>query len=157
MRIGFSKDLHLLDYGRKLMLGGVEIDYPKGTVGYSDGDALLHAISEALLGSLALGDLGTNFPVGDERYHNISSMIILEESYKKIKNLGYKIINVDSMIYCEEPKLSGYIIKMREKIAKTLEINLDQISIKATTYEKTGEIGKSLALAAEAVCLIDNI
>ena len=157
MRIGFSKDLHLLKEDRPLMIGGVHIPFYKGTLGYSDGDALLHAIAESLLGSLALGDLGTHFPPNDERFLNIDSKIILKESYELVKKQGYKIVNIDTMDYLEKPKLKDYILEIRKSISEVLEIDINQISVKATTYEGTGEIGSSNAISCEAVCLVERI
>ncbi len=154
MRIGHSFDLHQLKEDRKLILGGIEIEHEKGLVGHSDADVLLHAISEAMLGALALGDLGTHFPDTDDRYKNISSMILLQNVYQKIKHAGYIINNIDATIYAQTPKLSSYINKMRENIASKLSIKLEDLSIKATTYEHMDAIGNEKAMAAEAVVLL---
>ena len=154
IRIGHSWDVHKLVFGRKLYLGGVLLEYDKGLLGHSDADALLHAISESLLGALALGDLGTHFPDKDPQYKDIDSKILLKKSYDLVLKEGYKIINLDTMIYAEEPKMKPYIPLMREKISELLGININQISIKATTYEKMDAIGRKEAIACDSTVLI---
>ena len=154
MRIGHSFDLHQLVEDRKLILGGIEIEHEKGLLGHSDADVLLHVIAEAMLGAVALGDLGTHFPDTDESYKNISSMLILQNVYQKIKQSGYVIQNIDATIYAQKPKLNPYINKMRENIAAKLAMHLEDINIKATTYEKMDAIGQEKAMAAEAVVLL---
>lgn len=156
MRIGHAYDIHRLGHLRKLILGGIELDYPQGLIGHSDADCLLHAISEALLGALALGDLGKFFPDNDPKYLNMDSKIILQECYEMIKKRGYHIINIDSTIFAEKPKMRPYIDSMREKIAGLLDINTEQVSVKATTYEGMGPIGEKQGIACEAVILIEN-
>ena len=153
-RIGHSWDIHRLVEGRKLILGGIEIPFEKGLLGHSDADALLHAISESLLGALALGDLGTHFPDNDPKYKGIDSKVILKECLRLIKDKGYIIGNIDLMIYAEKPKMAPHILPMRKLISELLEINIDQISIKATTHEKMGVIGKEEAIACESVVLL---
>ena len=153
-RIGHSWDLHQLVYDRKLILGGVEIPFEKGLLGHSDADALLHAIAESLLGSLALGDLGTFFPDNDPKYKGMDSKVILKECYQRVKDEGYMIVNLDTMIYAEAPKMAKYIPLMKHVISELLEININQISIKATTHEKLGVIGNGNAIAAEARVLL---
>ena len=153
-RIGHSWDIHRLVAGRELYLGGIHIPFEKGLLGHSDADCLLHAISESLLGALSLGDLGTHFPDNDPKYKGIDSKILLAKCYEMVKEKGYKINNLDTMIYLELPKMKPYINMMRESIAAILEINVDQVSIKATTYEKLGEIGQGLAIAAESTVLL---
>ena len=157
MRIGHSFDLHQLIEGRKLILGGIEIDHEKGLDGHSDADVLLHAISEAMLGALALGDLGTHFPDTDEKYKNISSMVLLQNVYQKIKQLGYEINNIDATIYAQTPKLNPFIQQMRENIASKLAMKIEDLSIKATTYERMDAIGNEKAMAAEAVVLLRKV
>lgn len=157
MRIGHSFDLHQLIEGRKLILGGIEIDHEKGLDGHSDADVLLHAISEAMLGALALGDLGTHFPDTDEKYKNISSMVLLQNVYQKIKQLGYEINNIDATIYAQTPKLNPFIQQMRENIASKLVMKIEDLSIKATTYERMDAIGNEKAMAAEAVVLLRKV
>ncbi len=157
MRIGHSFDLHQLIEGRKLILGGIKIDHEKGLDGHSDADVLLHAISEAMLGALALGDLGTHFPDTDEKYKNISSMVLLQNVYQKIKQLGYEINNIDATIYAQTPKLNPFIQQMRENIASKLAMKIEDLSIKATTYERMDAIGNEKAMAAEAVVLLRKV
>lgn len=156
-RIGHSWDVHKLVYDRKLILGGIEIPYEKGLLGHSDADALLHAIAESLLGALSLGDLGTHFPDNDPKYKGIDSKIILKECYSKIKQLGYNIGNIDAMIYAEAPKMKPYINLMRECISGLLEIEINQISIKATTYEKMDAIGRGEAIACDSTVILYKI
>lgn len=156
MRIGHAYDIHRLVEGRDLILGGIKIPHEKGLLGHSDADCLLHAIAESLLGALALGDLGTFFPDNDPKYQGMDSKIILVECYKMIKNLGYKIVNIDSTIFAQKPKIKPYSKDMRECIALLLNIDVNMISIKATTFEKLGPIGEEKAIAAEAVCLLEK-
>ena len=153
-RIGHSWDTHKLVEGRKLILGGIEIPFEKGLLGHSDADALLHAISESLLGALSLGDLGTHFPDNDPKYKGIDSKILLQQCYELVKNEGYVISNIDTMIYAESPKMKPYIEVMRKKIAEVLNIRIDQISIKATTYEKMDAIGRGEAIACDSTVLV---
>lgn len=153
-RIGHAYDLHRLVLDRPLILGGVKFDHPKGLLGHSDADCLLHAIAEALLGALALGDLGTHFPDNDPKYLNMDSKIILKECYKMVKERGYEIVNIDTTIYAERPKIKPYSFEIRQSISDILDIEIDKISVKATTHEKLGPIGLELAIASEAVCLL---
>lgn len=157
MRIGHSFDIHQLVEGRKLMLGGIHIPYEKGLLGHSDADVLLHAITEAMLGALALGDLGTYFPDTDQGIKDIDSTKILLYVYKMIQQKGYEISNIDSTIYAEMPKMNPYIQTIRENIATLLHINHDKISIKATTYEKLDAIGQNKAIASEAVVMLKKV
>ena len=157
MRIGIGYDIHKLIEDRKLILAGIEIPHEKGLLGHSDADVLVHAIIDALLGSLALGDIGGHFPDTDEKYKDIDSMELLEKTVKLIKNQGYKIINIDSNIICQKPKLSPYIIQMRENIAKKINIDVNQISIKAKTNEKLDSVGQELSISSNAVVLVEKI
>jgi len=154
MRIGIGYDLHRLRKGRKLILGGVEIPYPKGLFGHSDADVLLHAIADALLGAANLGDIGKHFPDTDPKYKNISSKIILEKVYRLVRKKGYKIENVDSVIIAEEPRLAPYIPQMKRNTSWVLKIKPDEISIKAKTNEKLGYLGQKQAISAYAVALL---
>jgi len=154
MRIGIGYDLHRLRKGRKLILGGVEIPYPKGLFGHSDADVLLHAIADALLGAANLGDIGKHFPDTDPKYKNISSKIILEKVYRLVRKKGYKIENVDSVIIAEEPRLAPYIPQMKRNTSWVLKIKPDEISIKAKTNEKLGYLGQKQAISAYAVVLL---
>ena len=155
-RIGHSWDVHKLVSDRKLYLGGILLDYPKGLLGHSDADALLHAIAESLLGALALGDLGTHFPDNDPKYKGIDSKILLKEVFQMMKNKGYKIGNVDTMLILELPKIKPHILEIRESIAGLLETSVDNISVKATTNEKMGYLGENKAIEANAVVLLES-
>lgn len=154
LRIGHSFDVHVLQEGIPLMLGGIHIPFNKGLLGHSDADVLLHAIGESMLGALALGDLGTFYPDDDPKYKNIDSKILLRDIYHKILKRGYQIVNIDSTVFAELPKLNSHIIKLRESISQILNIRLDQVSVKATTYEGLEAIGKGEAMAAEAIILL---
>lgn len=154
LRIGIGYDVHKLVEGRKLVIGGVRIPFNKGLLGHSDADVLVHAINDALLGAMALGDIGKHFPDTDSKYKDISSIKLMEKVNKLLKNGGFSIVNIDSVICAEKPKLSHYIKDMREIIAKTLDISIGQVSIKATTVEGLDEIGKGKGISAKAVCLI---
>lgn len=155
MRVGIGYDIHRFVEGRPLMLGGVEIPHIKGLEGHSDGDALLHAICDAILGAAGLDDIGHQFPVNDNRYLNISSSELLKEVSVKINKKGFKVEYVDSVIILEEPKIAPFKDNMKREIAAALGIGVDTISVKATTQEGVGAIGRGEALAAYAVvCLI---
>ena len=153
-KIGHSFDIHRLVENRPLVLGGITLPFEKGLLGHSDGDSLLHAISEAILGALALGDLGKFFPDNDPKTLNIDSKIILKDVLKMMDDLGFKINNLDCMIYAEKPKMAPFILDIRKSISKLLNIDISLISIKATTYEKLGLIGEELAIASDATILL---
>jgi len=153
-RIGFGYDVHQLTEKRKLFLGGIEIPHTKGLQGHSDADALLHSITDALLGSLSLGDIGTHFPNTDPKYKGIESRILLVKSYELVRQKGYSISNIDATVVAEQPKLNPYIMNMRESISEILNLSLDQVSIKATTSEKMGFVGKEKGIKVYAVVLI---
>ena len=155
MRICHGYDVHKIVEGRKLIMGGVEIPYEKGLLGHSDADVLLHAISDALLGAAALGDIGKLFPDTDPQFKGADSMVLMAEVYRNIKAKGYKVVNVDATIIAQRPKMRGYIDTMRENIAKTLECDIDCINVKATTEEGMGFTGEGMGISAHAVCLID--
>lgn len=156
MRIGHGYDVHRLIEGRKLILGGVEIPYKKGLDGHSDADVLLHAVMDALLGAAALGDIGKHFPDTDSTFAGIDSMILLQRVYDLINNRGYVLSNLDVTVIAQRPKLAAYIPAMRERIAKCLHAELDQINIKATTEEHLGFTGRGEGVSCHAVCLIDK-
>lgn len=156
MRIGHGYDVHRYVENRKLVLGGVEIPYKFGLLGHSDADVLVHAIIDALLGALCLGDIGKLFPDNNIKYKNIDSLILLKHVNNIITEKNYEIINIDSTIIIQEPKLSSYINNMRENIADTCEININNINIKATTEEKLGFTGALQGVAAHAVVLINK-
>jgi len=157
MRIGIGIDIHQLVEGRKMIIGGVELPYHKGLLGHSDADVLLHAISDALLGAAALGDIGKHFPDTDPAYKGIDSMLLLKHVGELLKNHGYKPVNIDSMLLLEKPKVAPHIMDMRKNISECLNIELDTVSVKATTNEKLGYVGKGEGAVAHAVCLIDKI
>lgn len=157
MRIGHSFDIHQLVEGRPLILGGIQIPHTMGLLGHSDADVLLHAIGESILGALALGDLGTHFPDTTDAYKGISSVKLIQEIMKLAKTKGYGIQNVDATVYAELPKLNPYISQIRESIALILDISKDDVSVKATTYEKMDAIGQQKAMAAEAVVLMKRL
>lgn len=156
MRIGHGYDVHKSVSDRKLFLGGVEIESNSGLLGHSDADVLLHAICDALLGAAALGDIGKHFPDNDNKYKDISSLKLLKETVKLLSENGFEIINVDSTVIAQAPKLSPYIEKMRENISKTLGIEISRVSVKATTEEGLGFTGTKQGIAAHAVCLINE-
>ncbi len=155
MRIGSGYDVHKLTENRKLILGGVDIPYEKGLLGHSDADVLLHAVMDALLGAAALRDIGYHFPDTDDRYKGISSVVLLKETGKMIREKGFKIVNIDATIIAQRPKLKDYIEKMITNIAEALEIGASCVNVKATTEEGLGFTGQGLGIAASAVCLID--
>lgn len=155
-RVGIGFDVHKFVEGRKLILGGVEIPCNKGLEGHSDADVLLHAICDAMLGAAALGDIGKHFPNTDERFRNISSLILLEKTNELIVQNNFSVENIDATVVAERPKLLPYIEEMRKNIAETLKVDLSQISIKATTSEKLGFIGREEGIVAMAVALIHS-
>ncbi len=153
-RIGHAWDTHQLVEGRKLILGGVEFPSDKGLLGHSDADVVLHAIAESLLGSLALGDLGTFYPDHSEATRNMDSKIILKECYDRVLSLGYCLYNIDVTIYAEKIKIAPKRLEIQASVSNILGVEANQVSIKATTWEKMGFVGREEALAAECVCLI---
>jgi 2-C-methyl-D-erythritol 2,4-cyclodiphosphate synthase len=155
-RIGFGNDIHRLTWGRPLILGGVQIDSDLGAEGHSDADALLHAITDAVLGALALGDIGSHFSDKDERWKNADSTMFLYEAMRMIKEKGFRVVNVDSTISLEKPKLRPHINAMRENLAKILEVDISKVSVKAKTGEKVDAVGESRAIKAEAVVLLEQ-
>ncbi len=157
MRIGHGYDVHKFAENRKLILGGVEIPYELGLLGHSDADVLLHAIMDALLGASALGDIGKLFPDNDNAFLNADSMKLLEKVCEVLKNKGYKIVNIDSTVIAQKPKLKDYILPMRERIAETCNLDIDCVSVKATTEEGLGFTGSLQGISAHAVCLIEKI
>ena len=154
MRIGHGYDVHRLVPARKLILGGVEIPFEKGLLGHSDADVLLHAISDALLGAAALGDIGLHFPDSDPRYAGADSSALLREVCCLVRESGYEIENIDATVLCQTPKLRPYIDTMRQKIAAACEITVGQVSVKATTEEGLGFTGTGEGIAAHAVTLL---
>jgi 2-C-methyl-D-erythritol 2,4-cyclodiphosphate synthase len=153
-RIGIGYDIHRLVEGRKLILGGIEIPFEKGLLGHSDSDVLTHAICDALLGAAALGDIGTHFPDTDSRFKGASSLDLLAHVVALIHERGYQIINIDSIVMAERPKLKPHVPAIREALAKILDIDIEQVSIKAKTNEGLESVGRQEAMAAQAVVLI---
>ena len=153
-RIGLGTDFHQLVKDRKFWLGGIEILHDKGALGHSDADVLLHAICDALLGALSLGDIGVHFPDTDKNLKNIDSKILLEKTFGLIRKKDYRVVNIDAVICLEKPKIMGYASSMRIVIARILEISTEDISIKATTTEKLGFIGREEGIMAQAVVLL---
>ena len=156
LRIGNGYDVHKLVEGRKLILGGVEIPHTKGVLGHSDGDVLIHAIMDAMLGALALGDIGQHFPDTDMKYENIDSTILLTRVKELIAERGYRVINLDSIIVLQKPKVKPYIEAMRKRVAEVLEIDIDQVSVKATTEEKLGFTGDESGVKSYCVVLLEK-
>ena len=155
MRIGHGYDVHKLTENRKLILGGVEIPFELGLLGHSDADVLVHAIMDSLLGAAALGDIGKLFPDTDEAYKGADSILLLKEVCRVLSDNGYKIVNIDSTLIAQKPKLKDYIYSMRENIALACNIDISAVSVKATTEEKLGFTGRLEGISAHAVCLID--
>ena len=155
MRIGHGYDVHRFAENRDLILGGVKIPYESGLLGHSDADVLLHAIMDALLGAAALGDIGKLFPDTDERFRGADSIMLLKEVCRVLADNGYKIINIDSIVIAQKPKLAPHIEQMRQNIANACNIELNQVSVKATTEEKLGFTGRLEGISSHAVCLID--
>ena len=157
LRIGNGYDVHKLVEGRKLVLGGIEIPHTKGVLGHSDGDVLIHAIMDAMLGALALGDIGQHFPDTDKKYKNIDSSILLTKVTNLIKSKGYSIVNLDSIIVLQKPKVKPYIEDMRAKIASILQVEIDRVSVKATTEEKLGFTGDESGVKSYCVVLLEKM
>lgn len=157
MRIGHGYDVHRLTEGRKLILGGVDIPYEKGLLGHSDADVLTHAIMDALLGAAALGDIGKLFPDTDPAYAGADSLVLLERVRERLSKAGYRVGNIDATILAQRPKLAPHIPQMRANLADRLGIEVDQVSVKATTEEGLGFTGTGEGMAAHAVCLLESI
>ena len=157
MRIGIGYDVHKLVEDRALILGGENIPYEKGLLGHSDADVLLHAIMDALLGAAALGDIGKHFPDTDKRYSGISSILLLKNVCELLESKNYRVVNIDSVIIAQKPKMAPYIEQMRLNIANALKLDIDYVSVKATTEEGLGFTGRSEGISTQSVCLIENI
>ena len=154
MRIGFASDIHQLVENRKLILAGVVVTFEKGEKAHSDGDVVYHALGESILGALALGDLGTHFPDNDDKYKDMDSSLIIKEVTRLMDERGYKVNNIDISITLEKPKLKPYIENMRQNIARLLNTDISNVSLKAGTNEKMDEIGKGNAVKAESIVLL---
>ena len=157
LRIGHGYDVHRLTEGRELILGGVSVPYEKGLLGHSDADVLTHAVMDALLGAAALGDIGGLFPDTDAAYAGISSLLLLERVAEKLREAGYAVVNIDATILAQAPKLAPYRERMRERLARALELDVSRVSVKATTEEGLGFTGEGLGIAAHAVALLEKI
>jgi 2-C-methyl-D-erythritol 2,4-cyclodiphosphate synthase len=156
-RIGSGIDFHQMVEGRDLWIGGVLIPHTKGALGHSDADVLLHAVCDALLGALSLGDIGVHFPNNDERYRDIDSKILLKHCMKLIQNKGYKVINIDSTLTLQEPKIKPFVPQMQETIAAICEVLAEDVSVKATTTEQMGFVGREEGLVAYATVLLQKV
>lgn len=156
MRIGHGYDVHKLVEGRKLIVGGVDIPYELGLLGHSDADVLLHAISDAILGAAALGDIGGMFPDTDEKWKGADSLVLLEAVVKRVNDEGYVIENIDSTLIAQQPKMKPHILSMRKNIANACGIDVSQVSVKATTEEQLGFTGRKEGISAHAVVLLNN-
>lgn len=156
MRIGIGYDVHKLVEDRKLIIGGIGIPYERGLLGHSDADVLIHAIMDAILGALALRDIGYHFPDNDNKYKDIDSKILLSKVYEIMKSKNYKIGNIDSVVACQAPKLASHIDDMRKTIAHILKTDIDNVSIKATTTERLGFVGRGEGISSEAVVLLER-
>lgn len=156
MRIGHGYDVHRLVEGRRLIVGGVDIPHTMGLLGHSDADVLLHAVSDALLGAAAMGDIGGMFPDTDERIKDADSLVLLKEIVARLNEAGYHIVNIDSTLLAQQPKMKPYIDLMRENIARVCSLEISDVSVKATTEERLGFTGREEGIAAHAVVLIDN-
>lgn len=157
MRIGHGYDVHKLVEGRKCIIGGVDIPSPLGLLGHSDADVLLHAVSDALLGACAMGDIGHLFPDTDDKWKGADSLELLKEVVRQVNEKGYKIVNIDSTILAQTPKMAPYIVEMRKNIAVACNVDTDFVSVKATTEEGLGFTGNKQGIAAHAVCLVEKI
>jgi 2-C-methyl-D-erythritol 2,4-cyclodiphosphate synthase len=156
IRVGIGYDIHQLQIGRKLVLGGVLIPHTSGLAGHSDADVVLHALMDAILGALALGDIGQHFPPSDERFRDVSSVVLLRRVVELMRAEGYAVGNADVMVVAEQPRLSHHIFLMRDVVRKVLEVDIGQVSIKATTNERVGPEGRLEAISAHAVVLLES-
>jgi 2-C-methyl-D-erythritol 2,4-cyclodiphosphate synthase len=156
MRIGCGYDIHPLGPGRKLILGGIEVPHSKGLLGHSDSDALVHALCDALLGAMGEGDLGRHYPSSDQRFKDISSLKLLEDVVGKMRGKGYRIMNVDTVIIAQSPRLSSYLTAMQKQMAQVLGVDPDLVNVKVKSGEGIGMIGREEGIAAQAVCLIEK-
>lgn len=157
MRIGHGYDVHKLVDGRRLIIGGVEIPHERGLLGHSDADVLLHAISDAILGAAAIGDIGKLFPDTDDKFKDADSQKLLRMVGQRLAAAGYRVVNIDATVIAQAPKLAPYIFEMRHNVARALGIEIADVSIKATTEEGLGFSGERLGIAAHAVCLIEDL
>lgn len=157
MRIGHGYDVHKLVTGRELILGGVKLDHPTGLLGHSDADVLTHAVMDSLLGAAALGDIGQMFPDSDPRFAGADSLALLEQVTARLCAAGWRVGNVDATVVAQKPKLAAHILRMRENLARSMGVDLGQVSVKATTEESLGFTGREAGIAAHAVALLEQI
>lgn len=157
MRIGCGYDIHPLGAGRRLVLGGLEIPHTKGLLGHSDSDALVHAVCDALLGAMGEGDLGKHYPSSDQRFKDISSLKLLEDVVMKLQKKGYRLVNVDTVIIAQAPRLSPHLATMQKKMAEVLRVDPDLVNVKVKSGEGLDAVGQEEAIAAQAVCLIERM
>ena len=156
LRIGQGYDIHRLVEGRPLVIGGLTLEYDRGPLGHSDGDALLHAVTDAILGACALGDIGRHFPPSDKRFKDADSKVLLRQAIEMVLEAGFTVINIDSTVILEKPRLAPHIEGMRRNLAELLDLDLDSNSVKAKTNEGLGPIGEGQAIAAQAVALVEK-
>ncbi len=154
LRVGIGVDAHALEPGVQLVLGGVEIDHPRGLAGHSDGDVIAHALTDAVLGAAGLADIGELFPSGDERFRGASSLALLAEAYRKVRERGFELVNADAVLVGEEPRLAPHREEMRRRLAEALGVEADRIAVRATTTDRLGFTGRGEGLAAQAVALL---
>ena len=157
MRVGIGHDTHRLEAGRPLILGGLRIDHPRGLVGHSDADVVLHALTDALLGASGLGDIGDAYPDADPQFKGGDSSFFLHETLIRLNQKGYRVVNVDVIVFAQEPKLGPLKAQMRKKLAELLTLDVDAVNVKAKTGEKVGAIGRGEAISCQAVVLIDKV
>ncbi len=157
MRIGIGYDIHPLGSGRKLILGGVEIPHTQGLIGHSDADALVHAVCDAMLGAMGEGDLGKHYPSSEQRFKSISSLVLLEEIAELLEKKGFRLVNLDTVIIAQAPRLSPHLADMQDRMAKVLGVTRDMVNVKVKSGEGLDAIGREEAIAAQAVCLIETV
>ena len=156
LRIGLGVDAHALEDGVRLVLGGVEIDHPRGLAGHSDGDVIAHALTDAVLGAAGLGDIGSLYPSGDERWHGADSLDLLGDAYARVREAGFALVNADCVLIGEEPRIAPYRDRMRERLAGALGIEAERVNVRATTTDRLGFTGTGEGLAAQAVALLER-
>jgi len=157
MRVGFGYDIHPLGIGRKLILGGVEIPHTQGLEGHSDADALVHAVCDALLGAMGEGDIGSLYPSSDPRFKNISSLSLLEDIARLLEKKGFRLVNLDTVLIAQAPRLGPHIASMQTRLAEVLKVSREDVNVKVKSGERLDAIGKEQAIAAHAVCLIESV
>jgi 2-C-methyl-D-erythritol 2,4-cyclodiphosphate synthase len=157
LRIGIGVDAHAFEDGVRLVLGGLELDYPRGLAGHSDGDVIAHALIDAVLGAAGLGDIGALFPSGDERWHDADSLDLLRDAYAQVRRAGFALVNADCVLIGEEPRIADHRDEMRRRLAAALDVEQERVNIRATTTDRLGFTGRGEGLAAEAVALLERV